>query len=81
MLGAALVGMMEQAGARTPPFQGHLERRDRQQPIIDRADGPADDEPREQVQGIVADAMQAGDEARAAVAARTAGRLALQLLG
>ena len=47
---AALVGVMQQAGVRTAALQRHLERLDRQVPIVDRADGPADDEPREQIE-------------------------------
>ena len=49
-VGAALVGVMEQARVRTAALQRHLERLDRQVPIVHRADGPADDEPREQVE-------------------------------
>jgi hypothetical protein len=42
--------MMEQPEARTPPLQRHLERLDREMSIVDSADGPADDEPRKQIQ-------------------------------
>ena len=48
-VGAALVGVVEEP-PRAAALQRHLERLDRQVPIIDRADGPADDEPRVQVE-------------------------------
>jgi hypothetical protein len=41
---AALVGMMQQPDGRTSPLQRHLERFDRQMPIVDRTDRPAHDE-------------------------------------
>jgi hypothetical protein len=41
---AALVGMMQQSDVRTSPLQRHLERFDRQMPIVDRTDRPAYDE-------------------------------------
>jgi hypothetical protein len=42
--------MMKEAHRGTPAFQCHLERLDGQMPIIHSAEGPADDEPREQIQ-------------------------------
>src|SRR6266571_687643 len=47
---ASLVGVVQQAGVWTAPLQRHLERLDRQVPVVDGADRPAHDEPREQVQ-------------------------------
>ena len=41
---AALVGMMQQPDVRTSPLPRHLERFDRQMPIVDRTDRPAHDE-------------------------------------
>ena len=49
-VGAALVGVMQQPGLGAAALQRHLERLDRQVPIVDGADGPADDEPREQIE-------------------------------
>ena len=47
---ASLVRMMEQPDRRTSPLQRHLERLDREVSVVHRADRPADDEPREQIQ-------------------------------
>jgi hypothetical protein len=46
---AALVRVMEQSGVRTSPLQRHAERGQREVPVIHGADGPPDDEPREQI--------------------------------
>ena len=43
-VGAALVGVVQQAGLRAPPLQRHLQRAHRQMAIIHRAHRPADDE-------------------------------------
>ena len=42
--------MVQQAGLRTPPRDGHAERLQRQMPIVDGADGPAHHEAREQIE-------------------------------
>ena len=47
---AALVGVVQQTAVGTAPLQRHLERLDRQMPVVHRADRPADDEPREQIE-------------------------------
>ena len=49
-VGAALVGVMQQARVGAAPSQRLLERSTRQVPIVDRAHRPADDEPRVQVE-------------------------------
>jgi hypothetical protein len=40
---AALIGVMEQTGVGAPPLQRHLERVDRDVPVVDSTHGPADD--------------------------------------
>ena len=47
---AALVRVMQQPDRRPPALQRHLERLDRQMSVVDRADGPPHDEPREQIE-------------------------------
>ena len=49
-VGAALVGVVQQPELRTPPLERHVERFQRQVSIVDRADGPADDEARKQIE-------------------------------
>ena len=49
-VGAAAIGVVQQPGVRTPTVEDHLERLDREPAIIDRAEGPADDEPRVQIE-------------------------------
>jgi len=44
-----LIGMREEPLSRPPPRQRHLERRDDEMPVVDRTDGPADQEPGAQV--------------------------------
>jgi hypothetical protein len=47
---AALVRVMEQARLRASSFQGHVQRAERQVPIVDRAQRPADHESRVEVE-------------------------------
>ena len=47
---AAMVGVMEQPGVRTPALQRHVERFDREVTVVHRADGPPHDESREQIE-------------------------------
>ena len=49
-IGAALVGMVKQAGVGAASLQGHLERLDGQMTVVDGAHGPSHDEPGEQIQ-------------------------------
>ena len=61
---AALVGVMEQPGVRTPALQRHVERFDREVTVVHRADGPPHDESREQIEdrGQIQLATRADDE-------------------
>ncbi len=43
-VGAALVGVVDEAGSRASAAQRHVERLDDQVPVVDGADRPADDE-------------------------------------
>ena len=47
---AALVGVMPQPDVRTSAFERHLQGFDSDMPVVHCADGPPDDEPREQIQ-------------------------------
>src|SRR3954451_8946684 len=49
-IGAALVRVVQQPSLGTPALDRHLERLDREMPVVDRAHGPADDIPRVQIQ-------------------------------
>jgi hypothetical protein len=48
-VGAAPIGVVQQPRLRTAALHRHLERLQRQPAIVDGTEGPADDEPREQV--------------------------------
>src|SRR4029079_9084993 len=49
-IGAALVGVRQEPGVWTASLQGHVQGAQREMAIVDRAEGPAHDEPREQVE-------------------------------
>jgi hypothetical protein len=49
-VGAALVRVVEQVSVRAAPSERHVERLHRDMAVVHRAEGPADDEPREQVE-------------------------------
>lgn len=49
-IGASPIGVMEQPDFGASPLQGHLERLDCDVSIVDGADGPTHDEPREKIQ-------------------------------
>jgi hypothetical protein len=42
--------VVQQPGVRTPALQRHAERIQREVTVVDGADGPPDDEPREQIE-------------------------------
>ena len=44
------IRVMEQPRLRTPAIQRHRQRGERQMPVVDRADRPPDDEPREEIE-------------------------------
>src|SRR5712692_9679489 len=80
-VGASLVRVVQQAGIGATPLQRHLERFDRQVPVVDGADRPAHDEAREQVKNRGQVELAAGpDQQLRRVAYPTlVGRLRLEL--
>ena len=68
-VGAALVGVVQQARLRAAPLQRHVERPQREMPVVDGAQRPADDEARVEIQdGREIELGAAGDDELARVA-------------
>src|SRR2546425_6537208 len=80
-VGASLVRVVQQAGIGATPLQRHLERFDRQVPVVDGTDRPAHDESREQVKnrGQVELAAGPDQQLRRVTYPTLVGRLRLEL--